>query len=158
MSKNELKIWPDPSLSTACTKVTDFSEICALLDNMTKTMKLERGLGLAANQIGINLQIIIMRSKDDIIEIINPEIISTEGEQFEDEGCLSFKHLFTKIKRPLTIHFKCVNKNNEIKEYIAYGKEAQCLAHELDHLSGLTILNHANRQEKKRILKELEKK
>lgn len=122
---------------------------------MQKVMKEERGLGLAAPQIGHSLNIFIIRCKNEIVEIINPEIISTEGEQFEDEGCLSFKNLFTKIKRPYSIHFRCVDRNNIPREYLCYGKEAQCFAHEMDHLLGVTILDHSNRSERKRILKEL---
>ena len=155
MSENSLKIWPSPELSIICSPVQNFAYIPDLIDQMIQVMNAERGLGLAANQIGHNISLFIMRCKSDIIEIINPEIISTDGEQYEDEGCLSFKNLFTKIKRPMQIHFRCVNKNNEPKEYIAYGKEAQCFAHEYDHLLGKTILDYANRQEKKRILKAL---
>jgi peptide deformylase len=151
-----LKIWPFTSLSTPCKPVQNFADLPVLLEEMKSTMLAERGLGIAANQLGYNLSIFLLKSKNDIIEIINPEIISEEGEQFEDEGCLSFKNLFTRIKRPMQIHFKYVTRDNEPKEAIVYGKEAQCFAHEIDHLLGRTILDHANRSERKRILKELE--
>jgi peptide deformylase len=150
---NSLKIWPDPSLSTVCTEVTNFSEISALLDSMLKVMEETKALGLAANQLGYSSQIMLVRTRLEIIEIINPKIISTSEEQYENEACLSFPGITTKIKRPLQIHFTCQDRNGINKEYLAYGLEALCFAHEHDHLLGKTILDHSNRHEKKRILK-----
>lgn len=155
--KTKLKYYPEEVLSTPCKDVANFADIGVLLDEMRAVMEQEAGLGLAANQIGHSLRICLMKSRGEIIEIINPRVIEESGEQFEEEGCLSFKSLSTKIKRPWEIFFSYQDRNGEEKNAIVYGKEAQCLSHELDHLNGKTILDYTNRAEKKRILKQLEK-
>lgn len=150
-----LKLWPNDILTKSCAKVENFAYIPDLLDQMHSEMASLNGLGISAPQIGHELQIMLVKCKYEIVEIINPEIISKDGEQYEEEGCLSFPGVYTRIKRPLQVYFKCQNRNGEEKQYLAYGMEAVCFAHEYDHLSGVTILDHSNRQERKRILKAL---
>lgn len=154
----KLLYYPDNTLLVPSKDVKNFADIPVLIQEMEKIMLAERGLGIAAPQCGHNLNLFLLKSKNQVIEIINPVIISSEGEQFLDEGCLSFKNLYTKIKRPYQIHFTYQDRNGMFKEGIVYEKEAQCFAHEFDHLQGRTILDYANRGEKKRILKELKKK
>jgi peptide deformylase len=154
----EILTYPNPALKQISTDVTIFDDVLnKFLDDMQSTMLGAKGLGLAAVQVGVAQKIMLIRElvSGKVVEIINPVIISEEGEQYLEEGCLSFSGIYTKIKRPLQIHFKYVNRTNEPQEGVVFGLEAIEFSHEHDHLLGKTILDHVNRKEKKRILKEL---
>lgn len=148
--------WPNHSLTLPCEKVISFdAQLVRFLDRMKDSMIEENGMGLAAPQVGINLQFFLMKdNKGDIVEIINPEILESEGEQYEDEGCLSFSGVTVKIQRSQSIHFRYQSKDGETHESVAFGREAICFQHEFDHLQGITIYDKVNRKERKRIDKE----
>ena len=154
-----LKIWPDASLKKKCKPVDDFNEyLWNLLDEMRGVLEDYKAQGLASNQIGIDLQVLLLRDKQGIImEIINPKILGEEQSQYENEACLSFPGITVKIERPRYINFEYYDRHGERREAIAADVEAICLKHEMEHLSGQTILNRVNRKERKRIEAELDK-
>lgn len=151
----ELILYPNDVLTKPCAEVKNFADIPVILDEMHTI--LGKDLGLACNQVGHSLRIFLLRTKNEVVEIINPVVLEESGEQYETEGCLSFKSIGVKIKRPYQIDFTYQDRNGILKSAIVYGMEAVCFAHEFDHLNGVTILEKVNRQERKRILKELKK-
>ncbi|MEF3279989.1 MAG: peptide deformylase [Elusimicrobiota bacterium] len=123
-------------------------KILEILKDMNDTLQVVNGIGLAANQIGIDYQIAIIKFKDkerrkvyDIV-IINPQIILGEGEMIEDEGCLSFPGLFAPIKRYERVVVRALNEKGIPVEIKGEGLLARALQHEIDHLNGIVFIDH----------------
>jgi peptide deformylase len=137
---------PDPVLREKAKTVTKFnSNLHKLLDDMADTMYDAQGVGLAAPQIGILKRVIVMDVGDDngLIEMINPEIVSVDGEQTGPEGCLSIPGLRGDVKRPMHVKAKGLNRDGE--EIVVEGSEllARCIMHEIDHLNGVLFTDLA---------------
>jgi peptide deformylase len=132
---------PDPVLREKCKPVPKITpNILKLLDDMVDTMYDAEGVGLAAPQIGILKRVIVMDCGDEhggLIELINPEIIELEGEQFGAEGCLSIPGLRGDVKRAARAKVKGLNRDGV--EVVIEGTEllARCIQHEVDHLDGI---------------------
>ncbi|KAB3533141.1 peptide deformylase [Alkaliphilus serpentinus] len=128
----------DPVLrkqSKTVDKIDD--KIIQLLEDMAETMYHAEGVGLAAPQIGILKRIIVIDIGDGIIELINPEILKKEGQQCEEEGCLSLPGRSGRVVRPKRVVAKGLNRQGE--EVIITGEDllAVALCHEIDHLNGV---------------------
>ncbi len=118
-----------------------------LIQDMTETMYKAPGVGLAANQVGVSKRIMVTdpsigEKRNQLITIINPEIVSTEGEQYEEEGCLSVPGFSADVIRPKKVVLKGVDLNG--KEIIIEGSDllARAFSHEMDHLNGKFFLDH----------------
>lgn len=119
-------------------EVTEFNQkLWNLLDDMAETMYKSEGVGLAAVQVGILKRVVLVDIGDKLYEMINPEIISVEGEQEGLEGCLSSPTEYGKVKRPMSVTVKAFDRNGQ--EYKLEGKElaARAICHEVDHLNGI---------------------
>ena len=116
-----------------------------LVKDMFDTLKEAQGLGLAAPQVGIlkRIFVIVSDSEGNMQEFINPEIISSGGEQEGAEACLSIKGFEGFVRRPMTVKVKAFNRNGEEFEYEATEIMARALCHESDHLDGITIRDAA---------------
>ncbi|MDF2935820.1 MAG: def [Paenibacillaceae bacterium] len=140
---------PDPVLRERAKPVPKITpNIIKLLDDMADTMYEAQGVGLAAPQVGILKRVIVMDCGEEyggLIELINPEIIKKEGEQFGPEGCLSIPGLQGDVRRAQ----KCTVKgwDREGQEIEIEGEEllARCIQHEVDHLNGVLFLDVAER-------------
>lgn len=128
----------DPVLSKKAHPVTNFDErLAILLDDMVETLRDSGGVGLAAPQIGILRRVVVViNDEDQVIELVNPEIIATEGEQVGFEGCLSVPGRWGKVARPMKARVKAQNRQGEWFEVEDEGLTARCFCHELDHLDG----------------------
>lgn len=128
----------DPILNKKCHAVTKFDDrLHNLLDDMAETLRDADGVGLAAPQVGILRQIVLVINEDDeIIELINPEIVKTSGEQFGLEGCLSVPGEYGFVTRPMIVRVKAQDRNGVFFEVEDEGITARCFCHEIDHLSG----------------------
>ncbi|MCD7830274.1 MAG: peptide deformylase [Clostridiales bacterium] len=128
----------DPILSKKCHPVTRFDKkLGRMLDDLTETLRDSGGVGLAAPQIGIcRRMVVVMNAQEEIIELVNPEIISTSGEQTGFEGCLSLPGMYGEITRPMTVRVKAQNRQGEWFEAEDTGLTARCFCHEIDHLDG----------------------
>lgn len=128
----------DPVLSKKAHLVTNFDEkLALLLDDMVETLRDSGGVGLAAPQIGILRRVVVViNDEDQVIELVNPEIIATEGEQVGFEGCLSVPGRWGRVKRPMKARVKAQNRKGEWFEVEDEGLTARCFCHELDHLDG----------------------
>ncbi len=116
-------------------------KIRELIKDMVETMHKYDGVGLAAVQIGILKQIIVIDLYDEkpVIKIINPKIIKTKGEQEVDEGCLSFPNKYVKVKRPEEIVVEGLDENGKKIKITGTGLLAQAISHEVDHLNGIVL-------------------
>ena len=128
----------DPALHKVCKPVTNFDgKLHMLLDDMAETLKEANGVGLAAPQVGILRRVVIVDVGDEIVELVNPSLVETDGEQIGAEGCLSVPGKYGLVKRPYYAKVKAQDRYGEWFE--AEGEEliARCFCHELDHLDGI---------------------
>ncbi len=124
-------------LHKRCRPVTVFDDkLHDLLDDMAQTLVEANGVGLAAPQVGILRRIFIVDIGEEIVELINPEIVETEGEQDGMEGCLSVPNEFWLVKRPMRVKAKAQDRYGDWFEIEGEELIARCLCHENDHLDG----------------------
>ena len=127
----------DDVLTKMCRPVEKFDEkLCTLLDDMYETMEDANGVGLAAPQVGLLRRIVVIDVGEGRIELINPEIIKTSGEQDGMEGCLSLPGKYGMVKRPNYAKVRAQNRDGEWFEVEAEGLIARAFCHECDHLDG----------------------
>ncbi|MBP1930721.1 peptide deformylase [Ammoniphilus resinae] len=141
---------PDPVLRDKAVQVKNFNaNLHKLLDDMAETMYEADGVGLAAPQVGILKRVIVMDCGDGLIEMINPEIIEREGEQFGPEGCLSIPGLMGDVRRAMKV--KAKGQDRFGKPIIVEGEEllARCIQHEIDHLNGVLFIDLAEKMYEK---------
>jgi peptide deformylase len=134
----------DPVLRKRAREVeTIDGKVLALIDDMIDTMYEAEGVGLAAPQVGILKRIAVIDVYDDtgVKVLINPEIISEEGEQFEVEGCLSVPEKTGAVRRPAKVSVRAVNELGEICVIEGEHLLARALCHEIDHLNGVLFLD-----------------
>lgn len=137
MAIRQIRKSGDEILNKRCKEVKIFDEkLGILLDDMYETMTKAEGVGLAAPQVGILKRVVVIDVGSGRIELINPEIIETDGEQEGAEGCLSFPGLYGTVKRPNYVKVKAQDRTG--KSFIAEGEEllARAFCHECDHLDG----------------------
>ncbi len=128
----------DPALSKKCHPVTSFdSKLHELLNDMTETLVDSGGVVLAEPQIGILRRVVlVMNEAEEIIELVNPEIVFTEGEQTGLEGCLSVAGYYGEVTRPYRVRVKAQDRNGNFFEVEDVGITARCFCHECEHLDG----------------------
>ena len=134
----------DETLRKKCRPVTEITpRIITLLDDMRETLASANGVGLAAPQVGILRRICLVDDGEEVIELINPEIVETEGEQQGMEGCLSVPDVWGITDRPMRVKVRALNRHGE--EFTAEGEElvARCFCHEIDHLDGVLFTDKA---------------
>jgi len=127
--------------------VTSFNKrLHDLLDDMQETLTEANGLGLAAPQVGIlRRAVLVVNDEDEVCELVNPEIISAEGEQEGFEGCLSVPGFYGIVKRPLIVTVKAFDRNGKAFTLTGEGMTARCFCHEIDHLNGHLYTEYADR-------------
>jgi peptide deformylase len=142
--KSELKlVKPDTTVLLTPPKVFDFNGEDS--PEMLSNLMLERlaelgGLGLSANQVGLNYRMFVMGAGESQYSIFNPEIISMSQEHvIMDEGCLSFPGIYIKVSRPSSIGVRFQNKKGEVREETLTGLTARIFLHEYDHMEGITL-------------------
>ncbi len=119
-----------------------------LIDNMIETMQQANGVGLAAPQVGVPLRVIVLQMPDEeLVAIINPELVKSDGEQEVTEGCLSIPGYFGEIKRSASVTVKGRNRQGKAIRIKATGLKAEALEHELDHLNGVLYIDHLESQD-----------
>lgn len=115
-----------------------------LMASMATTMYLNSGVGLAAVQVGIDKQIAVIDVGSGLIKMVNPDIVKCEGSVCEEEGCLSVPGVIIKVKRAGKVTVNFLNEKGEPAQIKAGGLLARAIQHEVDHLHGILILDHAN--------------
>ncbi len=128
----------DPALHKVCKDVVNFDDrLHKLLDDMRETLIESGGVGLAAPQVGILRRAVLVDNGEEILELVNPTLVETDGEQEGPEGCLSIPGLYGLVKRPYYAKVRAQDRDGNW--YEAEGEEltARCFCHELDHLDGI---------------------
>ena len=128
----------EPALHKTCKPVTAFNgRLHSLLDDMRETLIESGGVGLAAPQVGILRRVVLVDTGEEILELVNPTLVETDGEQEGPEGCLSVPGKYGLVKRPYYAKVRAQDRNGNW--YEAEGEEliARCFCHELDHLDGI---------------------
>ena len=128
----------DPALHKVCRPVEKFDgRLHKLLDDMAETLEQANGVGLAAPQIGILRRVVLVDTGEKVLELINPTLLETSGEQVGAEGCLSVPGKYGLVKRPNYAKVRAQDRTGNW--YEAEGEEliARCFCHELDHLDGI---------------------
>jgi peptide deformylase len=131
-----------------------------LINAMIDTMHAQKGIGLAAPQVGINEQIFVVDVGDGPFAVINPHIVKKMGSDVMEEGCLSIPEVLIKVKRADSIVVEYMDENNRKVERKCFGLLAKVVQHETDHLNGKLIIDYANQDEKakyKKTIQQLEK-
>jgi peptide deformylase len=143
----ELITFPNDILKQKTVEVKEIDKnIKKFVSEMKKVMKKHHGVGLAANQIGLNLSIFIAEDKNKILTFINPKIIKFEGEKILlEEGCLSLPGIWGKIKRYPKVEVEYVDLFGKKRKIKAKGLLAQIIQHEMDHLNGILFAEKAEK-------------
>jgi len=135
----------DEVLNKVCRPVTEFNKrLHDLLDDMLETLEEAQGAGLAAPQVGVlrRVCLVIDEESDEYIELINPEIIATEGEQTGLEGCLSVPGKWGIVTRPAYVRVRAQDRYGDWFEVEGEELSARCFCHEIEHLDGHLYVEH----------------
>lgn len=166
MAVRPVVIWPDPRLRQPSQAVTEFGpSLRALYQDLVDSMYAERGLGMAALQIGDARRVFIVepelagRPKDDPpVAFVNPEVLWTSDEtQKSDEGCLSFPNIYVQVERPMRTTVKAQDLDGNWFEMSGEALMARCLLHENDHLTGKLLVDFVGPLKRQMIKRKLEK-
>jgi peptide deformylase len=163
MAIREIITYPDPVLRQKAKPVTVFDEeLKTLVTDMGETMYDAPGIGLAANQVGVSLRVIVVDVSQDENEkrfsvFINPEIIRGEGEISDEEGCLSVLEYTARVKRFQRIHVKAQDLDGKYMEFDAEDRFARVLQHEIDHLEGKLFIDRISGLKRNLYKKKLKK-
>ncbi len=133
----------EPILRERTKRVSTFdASLHRLLDDMLETMRDAPGVGLAANQVGIPLQVAVIEIEDRITELVNPQIVRSSGEQLDWEGCLSIPGYVAEVERAAKVTVKARDRHG--REFRVKGEElmARALQHEIDHLNGALYIDY----------------
>ena len=138
--------YPDKRLRTVAAPVDTVDDgLRALIDDMFETMYDAPGIGLAATQVNVHKQLIVMDISEDKSEprvFINPQVVAKDGSQIYQEGCLSLPNVFADVKRWNTITVKALDRDGREFTLEADGLLAVCIQHEMDHLAGKVFVDH----------------
>lgn len=155
----EIRIYPDPILKTNSTPVSIITtDVQMLIEDMTKLMYENNGIGFAANQAGIPMRIIIFDiDRTGLTTIINPIISSFEGEFISEEVCLSLPEFSGEIKRKQFIRIEGIDRYSKPITIEAEDLLAVCIQHEIDHLNGILLIDKVSRLKKEIYIRKLKK-
>ncbi len=161
MAKLDILRFPDPRLRTKAVPVEEVSDaIRVLVADMLETMYDAPGIGLAATQVNVHQQIVVIDVSEDKNEpycFINPKIMQRDGEEISEEGCLSVPEYYAEVQRAENITVKALDRDGKEFELEANGLFAVCIQHELDHLKGKLFVDYLSPLKQKRLQKKFAK-
>lgn len=155
--------YPDPILQRPTELVTEFNEeLRTLVDDMFESMYAAKGIGLAAPQIGVGKRLTVIdlsnkENPDEKIVLINPEVIETQGRQYEEEGCLSLPEIREKVVRAVRVKVRAQNLDGEWFEIDGDELLARAFLHEIDHLDGVLFIFRLSGLKRDLILRKIRK-
>jgi peptide deformylase len=150
MALRDIRTYPDPVLRTKTARVGAIdAALNRLIDDMIETMHAAPGVGLAANQVGVSLQLAVIdlshvedeTRRHPLLVLINPEVLSLEGSVTDEEGCLSIPDYTETVKRAAMVRVRALDRSGKTFELEARGLLAKALQHELDHLNGVLFID-----------------
>jgi peptide deformylase len=153
--------FPDPRLRTRAQPVEQVDgALRKLIDDMFETMYAAPGIGLAATQVNVHKRVLVIdisESRKERLALVNPEILSREGVEETEEGCLSVPGVYDKVKRADRIRVRALDRDGKQIQFDADGLLAVCIQHEIDHLDGKLFVDYLSELKRTRIRKKLEK-
>lgn len=153
--------FPDPRLRTRAQPVEQVdAALRKLIDDMFETMYAAPGIGLAATQVNVHKRVLVIdvsESRKEKLVLINPEILSRDGVEETEEGCLSVPGVYDKVIRADSIRVRALDRDGKQIEFDAQGLLAVCIQHEIDHLDGKLFVDYLSELKRTRIRKKLEK-
>jgi peptide deformylase len=153
--------YPDPRLKTVARPVTVFdAELKQFVADMAETMYAAPGVGLAATQVDVHRQVIVIdisENHDDLKVLINPRILEADGRQVCEEGCLSVPGIYEEVERAQHIRVEAVDVDGKPYTFEAEDLLAVCVQHEMDHLKGKVFVDYLSRLKQSRIRHKIEK-
>jgi len=158
----EILVYPDPRLrkiAQPLQKVDDQTR--KLVADMIETMYSANGIGLAATQVDVHQQVVVIdisEEREQPLILINPKIVERDGEQTYDEGCLSVPEYYAPVVRAEHIKVTALDEQGEIFELEATGLLAVCIQHEIDHLKGKVFVDYLSKLKQNRVRKKLVKR
>ncbi len=146
MAVLKIRTNPDPVLRKKARKITTIDDsVHRLIDNMIETLEESAGVGLAANQVGVPLRIVVIQIPgEDVLVLINPEVVETQGERKVIEGCLSIPGYQAEISRAETVKVRAKGRHGRVIRRKATDLLAQAIQHEVDHLNGVLYIDYLN--------------
>ena len=161
MALLEVLHFPDSRLRKKAVPVESIDDNCrSLAKDMLETMYHNQGIGLAATQVNIQKRLVVIdlsTEKNEAMCLINPEILSSEGTEESQEGCLSVPEYFEMVTRAEKISYRYMDVNGEVIENQTEGLLAICIQHEIDHLDGKLFIDYLSPMKRQRLRKKLEK-
>ncbi len=155
----DILVYPDKRLRQCAKPVTVFNQkLEKLVSDMTETMYAAPGIGLAAIQVDVPLQVVVMdlsEQKDNLMVFINPKIFELEGTTESEEGCLSVPGVFAMVERVDRVRIEAQNVDGQFFEIEADGLLSICIQHEVDHLNGKVFVDYLSRMKQDRVRKKL---
>jgi peptide deformylase len=158
-----IRKYGDDVLRRPAEPVTEIdASLQTLIDDMVETMYAAPGVGLAANQVGVSLRLMVIdlsvgKRPEEMLVFINPEMIEAEGEITEEEGCLSIPDFVEVVTRPERVKLRFLDRNGVEREMWGDGLMARAMCHEIDHLNGMLFVDHLRGFKKDRILRKITK-
>lgn len=143
MAVRQLRMFDDEILTKQCKEVTVIDEkVKRLIGDMVETLYTKKdAAGLAACQVGVLKQIVVIDMGDGLLKLINPKIVAVDGTQECVEGCLSFPGRVGKTIRPQRVTIQALDETGKAFEMVGEGELAKCFCHEIDHLNGKLFLD-----------------
>lgn len=153
--------FPDPRLRTRAQPVSRFdAELHRAIDDMLETMYAAPGIGLAATQVDVHQRLVVIdisADRNDPLVLINPQILTREGEVATEEGCLSVPGYFDEVKRAARIRVRAQDREGNVFERDCEDLLAVCVQHEMDHIDGKLFVDYLSNLKRERVRKRLEK-
>lgn len=153
MSLRDLHLLGSPVLREAGAPVAAVDEeVRRLIADLFETMYAAKGVGLAANQIGVARRVAVIDAEGERLVLVNPRIVETSGKDGAEEGCLSIPEVFAEVTRPERIVLEALDEEGRTYRRELDGLPARAVQHEIDHLDGILFLDHLSPLKRKRIL------
>jgi peptide deformylase len=161
MTRLTILEFPDPRLRTRASPVAEVDgPLRELIDDMVETMYAAKGIGLAATQVNVHKRVLVTDVSEDRSApraFVNPEILSRDGTETSQEGCLSVPGYFDEVERAATIRVRALDRDGKAFEEDLEGLLAICVQHEIDHLDGKLFVDYLSEMKRQRVRKKLEK-
>jgi peptide deformylase len=153
MSLRDLHLLGSPVLREAGAPVTVVDdEVRRFIADLFETMYAARGVGLAANQVGVARRVAVVDAEGEKLVLVNPRIVEASGKDSAEEGCLSIPEVFAEVTRPDRIVLEALDQDGTLYRRELEGLPARAVQHEIDHLDGILFLDHLSPLKRKRIL------
>jgi len=158
MAIRDLHLLGSPVLRQRSTEVPAVdAAVRQFITDLFETMDLAKGVGLAANQVGVATRVAVVGVENERLALVNPVILSAEGSAREEEGCLSVPEVYGEVERPERIVVEATDVNGQRYRREASGLLARAIQHEIDHLDGILFLDHLSTLKRQLLLKRYKK-